>query len=228
LAGGLEVNLALIQSEETGVEVSAINPQNDNGLGAGKSASIIYGKSKWYVGIAADDNVAATDAFRAVGEVTVGSVKIGAIYQTAERHETFDVIGPFSTFVSSSTTGVGAQNGLNPFSEWDGVSGSSFKEQEGYVVNALWKIAGPWSAKVQYGISTATPTSTPTVVAPPTPPTQYEDVDVEAIAAGVDYKLSDAARVFAYYAALDTEGDERISTESVTDKTFAVGVDFKF
>jgi predicted porin len=228
LLGGLEVNLALIQGEETGVGVNAINPQNDDTIGSGKSLSVVYGKAKWYVGVAVDNNVAATDAVRAVGEVTVGPVKLGAIYQTAERHETFDVIGPFSTFVNSSVTTLGAQNGLNPISEWDGVAGSSFKEQKGYVLNALWKIAGPWSAKVQYGTSTSTPTPTPTLVAPAVAPAQYDDVDVKALAAGVDYKLSDAARLFAYYATVKAEGDVRINTETVTDKTFAVGVDLKF
>ena len=228
LLGGLEINIAAIQSEETGVAVNSINPQNDNGFAAGKSISAVYGKSKWYVGIAVDDNVAATDAVRAVGEVTIGPVKLGAIYQTAERHETFDVIGPFSTFVNSTTTGVGAQNGLNPISEWDGVANSSFKKQKGYVLNALWKIAGPWSAKVQYGSSTSTPTPTPsaTVVVPT--PVQYEDVDVHALAVGVDYKLNDSTKLFTYYANVDASGDKRINTETVTDKTFAVGVDFKF
>ncbi len=233
LFGGLEINLAAIQSEETGVAVPVAgtatpNPQNDNGFAAGKSLSVVYGKSKWYVGVAIDNNVAATDAVRAVGEVIVGPVKIGAIYQTAKRHEDFDVIGPFSTFVNSTGTTVGAQNGLNPFSEWDGVAGSSYKKQNGYVVNALWKIAGPWSAKIQYGHSTSTPTSVPTSVAPTIPPTQYEDVDIDAIAAGVDYKFNDATRVFAYYATVKAEGDARISTEATTDKTFALGFDFKF
>jgi predicted porin len=233
LLGGLEINLAAIQSEETGVEVpvagtAAPNPQNDNGFAAGKSLSVVYGKSKWYFGVAVDGNVAATDAVRAAGEITVGPVKIGAIYQTAERHEDFDVIGPFSTFINSAVTSVGAQNGLNPFSEWDGVGGSSYKKQDGYVVNALWKIAGPWSAKIQYGHSTSTPTSTPTSVPPTVAATEYEDVDIDAIAAGVDYKFNDATRVFAYYATVKAEGDVLVSTEATTDKTFALGFDFKF
>jgi predicted porin len=226
--GGLEVNVAAVQNEETGVAVSSINPQNDNRFAAGKSVSVVYGKSKWFVGVAVDNNIAATDATRASGEVTLGPVKLGGIYQTAKRHEVFDVIGPFSTFVNSATTGVGAQNGLNPFSEWDGVAGSSFKEQQGYVLNAQWKIAGPWSVKAQYGSSTSTPTPTPTVTPPTTTPTQYKDVEVTAIAVGVDYKLNENAKIFSYYATVDAEGDARINTQSVTDNTFAVGVDFKF
>lgn len=228
LLGGLEINLAAVQNEETGVAVSKINPQNDNRFGAGKSASVVYGKSKWYVGLAVDNNIASTDATRAIAEVTLGPVKLGGIYQTAKRHEVFDVIGPFSSFVNSTTTGVGAQNGLNPFSEWDGAAGSSFKEQKGYVLNAQWKIAGPWSVKAQYGSSTSTPTPTPTATPPATAPTQYEDVDVTAIALGVDYKLNENAKLFSYYANVDAKGDSRINSHAVKDSTFALGVDFKF
>lgn len=227
LLGGLEVNLALIQSEETGVYENSIKPQTDAHLGAGKSLSVVYGKSKWYVGVAVDNNVATSNTVRAVGEVTLGPVKLGAIYQTAERHETFDVIGPFSTFVNSSVSGIGAQNGLSPLSEWDGVSGTNYRKQNGFVLNALWKVSGPWSAKVQVGHSTSTPTYAPTLT-PPKTPTQYKDVDLDALALGVDYKLNDSTKVFAYYASAKAEGDKAIAPKATEDKTFALGFDFKF
>lgn len=228
LLGGLEINIAAIQGEETGVAVSKINPQNDNRFASGKSVSVVYGKASWYLGVAVDNNIAATDTKRAVGEVTLGSVKLGAIYQTAERHESFDVIGPFSTFINSGVATTGAQNGLNPIFEWDGVAGSSFKEQTGYVLNGQWKVAGPWALKAQYGHSTSTPTPTPSAT-PVTPaPVQYEDVDVKALALGVDYKLNDNAKLFAYYASVEAKGDKRINAKSVTDSTAALGVDFKF
>lgn len=220
-AGGFEIKLAAIQNEETGVEVSATDTQEDNGLGAGKSLSVTYGKAKWFVGIGADDNVQATDALRAVGEVGIGSVKLGAIYQTAEQHEDFDKIGPFSSAYGSTATTVGAQNGSNPLSEWDGASGSSFKEQDGYVLNAAWKIAGPWTAKAQVGHSETTPYAAAGA-------TQYEDVEADAVAVGADYKLNDNTKLYGYYATIETEGDDRISTESVTDAVAAVGVDFVF
>jgi len=233
LLGGLEINLMAIQGEETGVAVPVAatatpNPQNDNRFASGKSVSVVYGKTNWYLGLAVDNNVSSTNTIRAVGEVTLGTVKVGAIYQTAARHEKFDVIGPFSTFVSSATTTVGAQNGLNPLSEWDGVSGSSYKKQDGYVLNAKWKIAGPWSTKIQYGHATSTPTPIPTSVAPTTVPTQYADVDLNALALGVDYKLNDATRLFVYYADVKAKGDLRISPDATKDETFAVGFDFKF
>lgn len=217
LLGGLEINVAAIQAEESGVYETAAKPQNDSNFASGKSLSVVYGKAKWYVGAAYETNVATTDAFRAVGEVTLGSVKLGAIYQTAERHEDIDSLGAFSTFVGTTGTTLGAQNGLTLLSEWDGASGNAFKEQDGYVLNASWKVAGPWTLKAQVGSSTTTPTNA-----------AYSDVEADALALGVDYKLSDAARLFTYYASVKAEGDAKISTEATTDKTFAVGLDFKF
>jgi predicted porin len=217
LLGGLEVNLAAIQSEETGVYESATKPQNDNNFAAGKSLSVVYGKAKWYVGAAYESNVLTTDAFRAIGEVTLGPVKLGAIYQKAERHEAIDSLQAFSTFVGTNGTTLGAQNGLTLLSEWDGASGNAFKEQDGYVLNANWKIAGPWTAKLQVGSSTTTPTNV-----------AYKDVKADAVAVGLDYKLSDAARLFSYYASVKAEGDKKISTEATEDKTFALGLEFKF
>jgi predicted porin len=214
---GLEINLAAIQAEETGVPVSATNQQDDNGFASGKSASITYGKAKWFVGIGIDDNVATTDAVRAVGEITLGAVKLGAIVQTAERHEDVDSLGGFSTFVGTNGTTLGTQNGLNPLSEWDGASGNAFKEQDGYVLNAQWKISGPWLAKVQYASSTTTPTNA-----------AYSDAELEGFILGLDYNFNPNVRVFGTYAEVEVTGDEKISTVATTDKAAALGFDFRF
>jgi predicted porin len=215
--GGFEFSFASIQNEESGVAVSPSNPQDDNHLASGYSSALTYGQDFWFVGVAVDNNVAATDAVRLVGEVAVGPVKLGAIYQTAEAHKDTARISPFSTFVGSSVSGAGAQNGLNPISEWDGASGNAFIEQDGYVLNASWKVTGPWTVKAQYGSSTTTPANS-----------AYGDVDITAIALGVDYKLSDAARLYSYYAQLESEGDPLIGTVKPKDSTFALGLDFKF
>jgi predicted porin len=214
---GLEINLAAIQAEETGVPVSATNQQDDNGFASGKSASVTYGKAKWFVGVGYDHNVATTDAVRAVGEITLGAVKLGAIYQTAERHDDVDSLGGFSTFVGTNGTTLGAQNGLNPLSEWDGASGNAFKEQDGYVLNAQWKISGPWLAKVQYASSTTTPTNA-----------IYSDAELEGFIVGLDYNFNPNVRVFGTYAKVDVTGDEKISTVATTDKAAALGFDFRF
>lgn len=218
LFGGLEINLAAIQAEETGVPVNAAtNPQDDNGFATGKSVSVVYGKAKWYVGAAYENNVATADTLRLAGEVTLGTVKLGGFYQTSERHEDYDTIGGLtSTFVGSAGTTQSAQNGLNPLAEWDGASGTAYKEQDAVVINGQWKISGPWTAKFQVGKATSTPSAA------------FKDVKTDAAAIGVDYALSDAARLFTYYAKLKTKGDEKINTLASVDKTFAVGLDFKF
>lgn len=217
LLGGLEINIAAIQAEETGVEVNANNQQDDNSFASGKSVSVTYGKAKWFVGIAADSNVATTDAVRALGELVLGSVKLGAIYQTAEAHDNVDTLGGFSTFVGTNGTTTGAQNGLNPLSEWDGASGNAFKKQEGYILNAQWKIAGPWLAKIQYASSTSTPINT-----------AFSDAELEGIILGLDYNINSSTRVFGSFAQVDVSGDKQISTTSTTDSATAIGFDFRF
>lgn len=226
--GGLVANVAAVQHEETGVEVSATNKQDDNGFASGKSLSLSYGKARWFVAVGLDDNVATTDAIRFAGEAVFGPVSVGAVYQTAEKHEDEDYLGGYSNFVGSAPTTVGSPTtGLNPLAEWDGaantVSGTTatptvrYDEQDGYVLNALWKVAGPWSAKVQYGHSTSTPTEK-----------TFDDVDIASVAFGVDYKFNDNFKLYSYYATLETEGDRDISTEAAKDATAAVGLDLKF
>ncbi|MFO1369191.1 MAG: porin [Marinagarivorans sp.] len=217
ILGGLEVNLAAIQAEETGVAVNATNQQNDNGFASGKSVSIVYGKAKWYVGAAFESNVATADTLRLAGEVTIGPVKLGGFYQTAERHENYDTIGGLtSSFVGSAVNSQGVQNGLNPLAEWDGAAGTAYKEQDAFVLNGQWKIAGPWVAKLQVGQATSTPSAA------------FADVKSDAVAVGIDYNLSEAARLFSYYASLKTQGDSQINTLASVDKTYAVGLDLRF
>jgi len=231
LLGGLEVKVAAIQGEETGVDASTSSKkdkQDDSNFASGKSVAVSYGKAKWFVALGIDDNVATTDAKRLVGEVVLGPVKLGALYQTAERHEKIDSLGGYSNFVGSAPTSVGNPTSpLNPLSEWDGaantVSGTTvtpsvkYKEQDGYVLNAAWKFYGPWTAKAQIGHSTSTPSNE-----------TYDDVDIDALALGVDYKFNDNARLYSYYASVETEGDKAIGTASVEDRTFGLGVDLKF
>jgi predicted porin len=217
LLGGLEINVAAIQAEETGVPVNATNPQDDNGFGSGLSTSVVYGKAKWYLGAAYESNVATADTLRLAGEITLGSVKLAGIFQKSERHEDYDTIGGLtSTFVGNTGTTLGAQNGLNPLTEWDGASGTAYKEQDAAIINGQWKISGPWVAKFQVGRATSTPTAA------------FADVKSDSTAVGLDYSLSDAARLFTYYAQLKTKGDVAINTVASVDKTFAVGLDFKF
>ena len=88
ILGGLEINLAAIQAEETGVAVNATNQQNDNGFASGKSVSVVYGKAKWYVGAAFESNVATADTVRLAGEVTIGPVKLGGFIKPPNATKT--------------------------------------------------------------------------------------------------------------------------------------------
>jgi predicted porin len=81
----------------------------------------------------------------------------------------------------------------------------------------VWKIAGPWSAKFQYANSTSTPSNA-----------TYGEVDLDALALGLDYALNDATRLFSYYAEVETQGDAAISTKATTDNVLTVGLDFRF
>lgn len=217
LLGGLTINIAAIQGEESGVAVNANNPQDDNGFASGSSVSVTYGKPTWYVGVGVDTNVATSDVVRAVGEITLGNIKLGAIAQSAEAHDAGDSLGGFSSFVGTSLSSVGAQNGANPVSEWDGTNGNAFSEQEGYVLNAQWTVAGPWVVKAQYANSTTTPSNA-----------VYSDVELEGVVVGVDYNINKDTRVFITHASVEAQGDLRISPYAVTDSTTAVGFDFRF
>jgi predicted porin len=214
--GGFEFSLAAAQIEENGTSSTT----DDNGFASGKSAALSYGRSTWYTAIAYDDNILNTDALRIVGEVVLGPVKLGAIYQTAEKHDDVDTLGGLTTSIGSAQgSGVG-----NPVNEWDGTTvASSFAEQDGYVLNAAWKVAGPWTLKAQFAQVETTPQRQPLTTG-----VQYDDVEVDAYALGLDYKLNDNAKLFAYYATIEASGDTRISADSTEDSTFAVGVDLKF
>jgi predicted porin len=145
-----------------------------------------------------------TDTLRAVGEISFGPAKVGAIYQKSEGHDSEDVI----TTVRGDATSFDA---LIPAA---GVAG--FDEQDAYILNGEVKLGGPWKLKAQYGYSESTTAS------------GFDDAETTLAAIGVDYKLNDNAKLFAYYAQLETEGDASFTNDTVEDKTFAVGVDFKF
>src|SRR5690606_37787436 len=88
---------------------------------------------------------------------------------------------------------------------------TGFDEQDAWVINGEVKLGGPWKLKAQYGVSESSTAD------------GFEDAEATLMAAGIDYKLNDNAKLFAYYASLETEGDAAFTTDAVEDKTFAVG-----
>lgn len=182
-------------------EDSGVDGDDENDSAADRtSLALTYNSKMFYVAIAADQNVQITDTIRLAGEVTLGDFKVGALYQTAEINDE-DVS---STIGSRST-------GLRDFT-------SNYEEQDAWLLSGEWKFAKDFALKAQYGISESTPTNT----------TGIDDTELTMIALGLDYKLSKASKVFAYYASVEGEGDSTFTSDSIEDKTFAVGYEVKF
>jgi predicted porin len=197
---GFGFTVGLVSGEDSGVT----NAEDDDSLTDSISAAATYTNSMFYLAIAMDSNVNEnTDALRLVGEVNLGPAKIGAIYQTAEGSDDEDLI---SSVRGDATSFDGTIPG----------AGTGFDEQDAWVINGEVKLGGPWKLKAQYGYAESS-------TAP-----ALDDAETTLMAAGVDYKLNDNAKLFAYYASLETEGDASFTTDTVEDKTFAVGFDFKF
>lgn len=181
-------------------EDSGIEGDDDNDGPADRtSLALTYNSKMFYVALAADQNVQNTDTMRLVGEVTLGDFKVGGLYQTAEIND--EDVGP--TINSRST-------GLRDFT-------SNYDEQDAWLLSGEWKFASDWALKAQYGMSESTPVTS-----------GLDDTELTMIALGVDYKLGKASKVFAYYASVEGEGDSSITSDSIEDKTFAVGYEVKF
>lgn len=198
------------------------------------SAAVTYKLDTLYLALADDHNVQNTNTFRAVGQYGIGPVLLGALWQKADRN--YSTVPNASAVVGTGTAAnpqfpVGTElvtaslgslstlpsannnSAFNPINEFT----STYKSQDGYVVSAAWKIDSWWTVKGQYGQSTSTPDSS-----------VLSDTKAKNYALGVDYALSSNAKVFAYYAAIDTEGDNSKFDGTLTDKTYAVGWEFKF
>ncbi len=201
---GFAATLAIMPGEESGIETATAENDN-NGIADRTSLALSYNADKFYVGIAADQNVQNTDIIRLAGEVTLGPVKLGALYQTAE--------------VNDKDWGVTIPGtaGVRPVPAGDSDFLANYDEQDAWLIGGEWKIAGAWKLKAQYGQSEATPVAS-----------TIDDTELKLAAIGVDYKLNDNSKVFAYYAAIEGEGDSAITNDTIEDKTFAVGYELKF
>ncbi len=192
---GFGFSIGAAGGEQNGVT----DGQDDDSLTDAISTALTFTGKTVYLALAADSNVNGnTDAIRAVGEVSFGPAKIGAIYQTAEAHDNGDAITTVRGDIPS-------------------FDGPGVDEQDAYIINGEVKLGGPWKLKAQYGYSESSSVTA-----------GLADAEATLIALGVDYKLNDNAKLFAYYAQLETEGDASITNDTVEDKTFAVGFDFKF
>jgi predicted porin len=174
------------------------------------SAAVTFKQDTLYLALADDHNVQNTNILRAVGQYGIGPVTLGALWQKADRN--------YSTSNTGAAVGIGAFSGLpgsiaNEITEF----GTIYKSQDAYAVSAAWKIDA-WTIKGQYAQSTSTFDNS----------LNLSDTKAKNYVLGADYALNSNVKVFAYYAAIDTEGDSSKFDGTLNDKTFAVGWEFKF
>jgi predicted porin len=226
---GFIVSAQIEPGEDSGSKGAAgttSTSHTNHGVADKYSAAVTYKQDSLYLALAGDHNVNNTNIVRAVGQYGIGPVLLGALWQSAERNY--------------STSNTGAPIGINSFASLPGDSNISpipgtttnpishfiptttpatvYKSQDAFAVSAAWAIDSWWTVKGQYVASTSELDSN----------IDRSDTDAKNYALGVDYKLNSNAKVFAYYAAIDTEGDEARYDGTLTDKTFAVGWEFKF
>ncbi|HEY3699322.1 MAG TPA: porin [Spongiibacteraceae bacterium] len=226
---GLIFSAQLILGEDTGASDStgAKSKDQNSNLTNKYSAAVTYKLDTLYLALAHDRNVENADTTRFAAQYGIGPVSIGGLYQNAERH----FKNPATTSVAN---GVNTGNALQAISSLPGNSlnsgvgnpitdfaGGTYKKQTGYGFDIAWKIDDDWTLKGQYVRSKSDPVDAANV--------GFGDTTAKNYAVGVDYALSKAAKVFAYYASIKTDGDlSAINSESLDDKTYAVGWEFKF
>lgn len=208
---GFALTLAIAPGEESGVDG---NDDNDGPADA-RSIALSYGLgTPLYIAIAHENNLApnsglaagpggSSDTTRLVVDYSIGPVKLGGIYQTAERHDSDGWLPNLNANDGAIGQFTGGNNGG--------------KEQDAWVVNGEWSVTPQWVVKAQYGYSETTPINA-----------ALDDAEASMIAVGVDYKLDKNSRIFSYYASLEVEGDNSVASGSPTDKTFGVGYELNF
>jgi predicted porin len=225
---GFVVSLAVMPGEDQGAIDATTGEKaknQSNGIADRFSIAATYKLDTLYLAIADDQNVQNTDTLRLVAQYGIGPVTIGGLYQKAERHEkdlptALNADGIDNGIISkpsglpSSTNNLASGVG-NPITDF---AGGNYKDQDAYAVTAAWKIDKSWVLKGQYAHSNSSPVAS-----------TLGDTTAKNWLLGVDYKLSDAAKIFAYYASIDTDGDLTATTsDTLKDKTYAVGYELKF
>lgn len=85
MGDAVKVQVALLQGEnQNDIDGSGDSGANDDGLGDGVSANVIYKKDDLFFAAAVDSDVKGKDAWRIAGQVKLDALKLGALYQVAE------------------------------------------------------------------------------------------------------------------------------------------------
>lgn len=210
--GGFIFDIQAGPGEDSGTKgaAGATSTSNTNhGLFDSFSAALIYKMKGFYAGIANDHNELNTDTLRVVGQVDVGPVKLGALWQKADR--TNSTIAGADAYMALPGGLPGSV--ISPIRNFN----AKYKSQDAYALTAAWSVAD-WTFKGQYAQSTSEDGSA----------ADLADTKARNYAVGADYRLDKNVRVFGYYAAIETEGDNAAYDGRLKDKTLALGWEFKF
>lgn len=195
---GLNAAIAVIPGEDSGADGTT---DQDDGAVDKYSLGVTYQGDVLYLGLGYDNNVQNTNLLRLVTDITLGDVKLGALWQKADAHDSGDIVGKVEGIVSAT--------GLR-----------SFDAQKGYLLSAAWKI-GKATLKAQYQTS-----ESDAIVAATGARASQNDVEAKGYALGVDYKLAKATTLFAYVAQLESSANSLIDDPEY--KTFGIGLDHRF
>ncbi len=218
---GFIFSLQVAPGEQSGSKGAAGTTSTSNtshGLADTFSAALTYDSDGLYLAIADDHNQTNTNTFRFVGQVDVGPVKLGVLGQKADRNNS--TIAGSNAYIQSmgylpgdTTSSSGAHSQVNSIAQF----GNTYKAQDAYAFTAAWKV-DDWTLKGQYAQSNSKHDSS----------LNLSDTKAKNYVLGADYALNKNAKVFAYYAAIDTDGDSTKFDGKLKDKTYAVGWEFKF
>jgi len=248
MESGLAAHIALMSGEDSGLDTPSGVYTENNGFADYMSASVVWENDSVYMALAHDTGSATTSvapsatttlaqigAQRAGAEITrfttqwkpTSDLALGFIYQTAEtadNHNT-DGVEAIGSFGGSSAPFGSSAN-------WTQL----YDDQDGYIVSAQYTMMSKHVFKLQYGASESNAinqTATGTVTLQPTwnvtTADAGDDIEIETISVGYDYKLDSKAKVFVYYTDYQGEQENLLGEKrEINADTFGIGLDYSF
>jgi len=248
LESGLTANIALMSGEDSGLDTPSGVYTENNGFADYISASIVWENDSLYMALAHDTGSATANvapsatttaaqiaAQRSGAEITrfttqwkaTSDLALGFLYQTAETADNHNTNG-----VEAIGSFGGSSAPFGSTANWSQL----YDEQDGYILSAQYTLDKKHVFKLQYGASESNAinqTATGTVTLQPTwnvtTADAGDDIEIETLSIGYDYKLDSKAKIFVYYT--DYQGEQENLAgfkREINADTLGVGFDYSF